>query len=134
MTKLETEKKFNLTNLENRELKVYLFLSRPTEVKIPVEAVHLIFSYDLDKAEERVVKDVPMGFYIKKVGSIPVRELFKKVETEGFFIKTAEKETETKKPMTKEQFINNLMLASDEFVKKEDREQFKKILENAKKN
>ncbi len=129
MGELETIKKLNIVNFEARELRAYLFISRSEEIRVAVESINLIFGYDLDFAESRVEKDAPAGFYIKKMGSIPVKELLKRIETEGFFVKTEEK---VEPKTTKEQFLCNLQLCAEEFLKGEDKKKLKEIIKNIK--
>lgn len=123
----QTEKKMPLSRLENRELRAYVFISRQVDIKVMNEGVSLIFSFDLDKAMEKVFTIAPLGSYIKPMGYMLVKDLINKIEV-GEATTIISQAEPIKKEITKEQFICNLKLIADQFLEGEDKEKLKEII------
>lgn len=132
MNETQIEKKMPLSQLENRELRVYLFVTRPMDIQIQNEGVNLIFSFDLDKAITKVAEMVPKGFNIKPFGYLLAKDLLNRMETGTSTSLSQTQEKPIKKETTKEQFIYNLKLVIDQFLKGEDKEKLKEIISRIK--
>jgi len=127
----ETTKKIPLKITEERELKAFLFIAQSVNIESQ-QGVHIVFSYDLEKAMENVEKIVPMNMFIKESGSVPVKDLFKRIEGFERVIDPPQKIEVRLPPVlsTREQFINNLKLCANEYVEnKKDKSQLLKIID-----
>ena len=130
---IKTEKAMPLSNLENRDLRLYLFISRPVDFKILQEGIQLIFSYDLDRAIVKCLQMAPQGYSIKQMGFMPVKELLRNVELGNSITLQKDEKISASPPKTKEQLCWNILLLADEFIEDEDtRQELKKIIEKVK--
>lgn len=121
---IKDKKKLKINNLQERELRAYFFIrqAEPTQMK---QGINVEFAYDLDQASEQVVKKVEVGWMVRDCGFLPVKKFFEQIELSGTILEP--------KKISKEQFILNLTLASEEFIKDtKERNKLKKILEKIK--
>jgi len=134
---IKPQVKMPLNQFENRELKAYFFIGKSENIWANREGIHTIFSYDLDQAIKKANETAPAGFFIKHIAAVPVRELFKLIDVEGSAFIKETKVDEALAPLppviekktTREQFIYNLKLATDEFVEnKEDKIKLEEII------
>lgn len=133
MEEIQPQVKLPLNKFENRELRAYIFIGKSEDIWAMKEGTHIIFSYDLDRAVISANQSAPLGFFIKHIGTIPIKELFKMVETEQAMVFNKPEEKAIEKKTTKEQFVFNLLLAADEFVKDaEDKKKLLKIVQRLK--
>jgi hypothetical protein len=111
---------------DGKELNAYLFISRPVDPKgLHFEAVHVILQYDEELATKMAVERTPRDYTVNPVSFIPVKRILGNI---NFIPPTPAPE---KKPRaTKKQFVCNLKLASERFIKnKADKTKLLKIIE-----
>jgi len=129
--KTKTEPKIPLISLKKEDLKIFCFITRPVQLNIQNEGIHLSLAFNLEDAAKKI--NLSQGLHAIFKGSLTIQELLTKIKLDSGVSLVEDKPVEPKK-MNKKQFVYSLMLASDKFVKDEkDKKKIKKIIEKCSK-
>lgn len=124
--KFEPERKIE------EDLKIYFMISRPRSPEIPGEAVLGVLAYNLEDALLKANTIIPKGFNITFHGqTATVKQLINMISFgQNVVVPVAkEKPLEVKPRTTKQQFLWNLQMLADDFVKDEkDKKKLERII------
>ena len=127
---VQPEIKQPLKRRKDEELKLFFLISRPVQLNIANEGIQVVLGFNLEEVIGKI--KIPPNMFLLFKGSLPVNELLNKVQLNES-VSFGEKEEIPPREINKERFRNNLLLASDNFVKDEkDKEEIKRIIKSLK--
>lgn len=131
MNELQTQK-IPLKQTQEKHLKAYYFITRPVNITIQNEGVIRTLAFDLDNGFQKAAELNKKGFFLKYVGNEEIQRLLDLIYQGEAKIITSPSEPPpqpAEKPKTtKEQFVHNLMLIADDYLKGRDSEQLKDLI------
>ncbi len=128
---LQTQtKKLKLETDIKQELKLYFMITRPVAVNVSNEFVQPILAYNLESAVREARKNIPSNFSLVYHGQvISVKEFLSKIHLGKEKVLLEHKV----KTSSKKQFVWDLMLTADKFLKDEkDKKALKRLIKKIK--